>query len=299
MLQPPQWLDDDDAPEPEQAPAALESAMQEAAEDHARQEAELVDDEGPEDEELARIPDPGGPPDPVAPEQQLEARNLSLVEQANALQVVDAASFDRAGDVLRVLAEAEARVHNFMDEDIQRAHAAWKGLTEKRRGMLEPIETARRALGMRYAEFDRADQARAEKERRDREAAAQKAEQDRLEAEAAELRRQADEAPDPHQADRILAEAVQVEQEARAVERPVLATQRTVTPTKGVSSRSNWTCQVDDKLALIKAVAEGRVSLEAVEPSMTYLRARAKADKQGFVCPGVRVYDAATVAVRR
>lgn len=280
------WRDEDD--DPTQAPAAP---------------AWRDEDDAPDDIDAAlptveREPATVAEPAPVAPEQALERQNLTLVQQAQALQVTDAATFAQAGELLSVLAEAEKRVHDFMDEDVARAHAAWKGLTEKRRAMLEPIETARRQLGQRFAAFDKAEKERAERERREREAAAQEEERRRLEAEAAELRAQAAEAADPRQADRLAQEAAEVAQEAAMVQAPVLPVQRTVAPVKGISSRSNWTCEVADKMALIRAVAAGEISPEALEPNMVYLRARAKADKAGFTCPGVRVYDAATVAVR-
>lgn len=271
---------DDEAPEPDDIDEALPTVLEPLT-----PASRYIRDEAPE-------------PEPK-PEQALERQNLSAAELAERHQITDAATFAQAEDLLKALAEAERRVHDFMDEDISRAHAAWKGLTEKRAGFLKPLEAARKTLGARYATFARQQAERDEAARRERELEAQRAEQERLAAEAAQLEAAAAEAADPRQADRLAQEAAEVRQEAATVERPVLPVQRTVAPAKGISTRSNWTAQVDDKLALVKAVAEGKVSLEALEPNMVYLRQRAKADKGAFVAPGVRVYDAAGVSVRR
>lgn len=242
-------------------------------------------------------------PAPEPPtEQALATRNLSLVEQAQALQVTDAESFRLAEELLRVLAEAEDRVHAFLDDDIQRAHAAWSGLTKKRKAMLDPIEGAKKDLGIRYAAFDRAEKARAEEDRRRREQAARDAEAARLRREAEALEQEAERAAaeqGPAVAEDLRQEAASVRQEAASVPTPVLPLQRAVAPAKGISTRENWTFEVTDKLALVKAVAAGQVSLEALDANPTYLRGRAKADKGTLNIPGVRVYDAGTTAVRR
>jgi hypothetical protein len=308
MSQP--WLDDDgadDAPTlPPPAPPTVDDYLN---------GADPNDDEAPEpddiDEALPTILDAATGP-VAAMERAIEAnreqdtrtdalerQNLSAAELAERHLITDATTFAQAEELLKALAEAERRVHDFMDEDISRAHAAWKGLTEKRAGFLKPLEAARKTLGARYATFARQQAERDEAARRERELEAQRAEQERLAAEAAQLEAAAAEAPDPRQADRLAQEAAEVRQEAATVERPVLPVQRTVAPAKGISTRSNWTAQVDDKMALIRAVAEGKVSAEALEPNMVYLRQRAKADKSAFVAPGVRVYDAAGVSVRR
>lgn len=234
----------------------------------------------------------------LAPEQRLERQNLSVSERATRLVITDAESFARAGELLTVLADLAKQVEEFWKEPTAKAHAAWKALTDRRASMLKPLEAAKQDLGARYAAFKREEDRKAEEQRRRDEQAAKEAEQARLNAEAAALEQQAEETPE-EQRPAILAEAAQVRQEAATVPAPVLPIRPTVTTPKGISTRSNWTCQVDDKMALVRAVAEGKVSLEALEPNMVYLRARAKADKDTFRCPGVRVYDAATVAVRR
>ena len=74
---------------------------------------------------------------------------------------------------------------------------------------------------------------------------------------------------------------------------------REVPADSGPQVRANWSFEVTDKMALVKAVAAGTVSHEAVEPNETYLRKRAQADKSTCQIPGVRVWDAGTVVQRR
>lgn len=237
-------------------------------------------------------------PEP-APETALEQQQLTLTEQAERLQITDPATFRQAEELLRTLAAFEDRVTEFFAEDIANAYRTWNTLTSKRKKQLDPIEAARNTLAARYAAFDRAEKARAEEERKRREAEALLEQRNRLAAEAAQLEQQSEEAADPRQADRLAEEAAQVRHEAATAPAPYIPAQRTVAPSKGISAREKWAFEVTDKLAIVKEVAAGRLSLEAVEVNGTYFRGRATTDKGTATIPGVRFFDAGSVAVRR
>lgn len=64
----------------------------------------------------------------------------------------------------------------------------------------------------------------------------------------------------------------------------------------GASVRDNWKAEVTDKMALIKAIAEGRASPDLLEPCTKVINQRAKALKSEFVVDGIRVFNDQIIA---
>ncbi len=125
------------------------------------------------------------------------------------------------------------------------------------------------------------------------------AEQERIRQ--AEERRLAEEARKAEE-DARLAEAVELEtnghkEEAEAViaepvEAPVVIVEKTVPKVAGGPSyRTIWDAQVVDLMALVKAVAAGQVSINALTPNQTFLRQQAMSLKETFKVPGVKAYS--------
>ena len=80
-------------------------------------------------------------------------------------------------------------------------------------------------------------------------------------------------------------ERVQAEQKA------ALTRAQTAAPAmpkvKGISTRKKWSAEVTDKMALVKAVAEGRQPLRMLEPNMKVLNQMAVALKDEMRVDGV------------
>lgn len=250
---------------------------------------------------------------PADQEQALARQSTDIVSRAKALQITDVGTFEAAGEMLQALKDKARQIEEFFEADIQRAHAAWKGLTTKRASFLDPLKEAIAIVSSRYATFAQEEKRKAEAERRRRELEEQERERARLKAEAdaraAEAARLVEEAMQATSRDEALAleeqaaaakvEAEEIRHEAATVQAPVLPLAPTVTPPKGVSVRSNWKHEVTDIRALVKAVAEGSVPINAIAANDTYLGQRARADKGTVPIPGVRFYDAGSVANRR
>jgi len=272
-------------------------------------EIEPIDDERPAIE--PEVVKPG--PEPQVDEQAIARQATDLVSVARALKIVDPASFERAGAMLQQLKDQQRRIEDFFKPDVDRAHAAWKGLCDKRAGYLDPLKAAITILSDGYASFAKEAQRKADMERRRLEREAQEREQARLrelaEAEAAAAKQLTEEAEKASSRDEAIeleqraaestAHAEQLNLAAATVPAPVLHVAPSVTPPKGTSVRQHWTWELVDKRALIAAVAAGTVSIEAIDVNSAYLTARAKADKGTASIPGVRFYDAGSVAVRR
>ncbi len=80
-----------------------------------------------------------------------------------------------------------------------------------------------------------------------------------------------------------------------AIPTPVIAQPEQI---KGVSMRQDWDAEVVDLLGLVKAVASGRVPVEAILPNTKFLRSQAKAMKGNLKYPGVRAVARETTAFR-
>jgi len=265
-------------------------------------------------------PDPVPEAMPIEPElvhdepaeQSLARTSTDLVSRAKAFQISNPGHFQLAGEMLQTLKAQKARIVEFFEADIARAHAAWKGLTTKRAGFVDPLDEAIATLSARYGTFAKEARDAAERERKRLEREAQEREQARLREEADRLAAEAKAKEEaalmaPTRSDALALEteaaeltttAAEVRQEAATVQAPVLPSRPTVTPPKGTSVKANWSHEVTDLMALVKAVAAGTVSIQAISANDTYLRQRAKADKDTVRIPGVRFYDAITVSHR-
>ena len=147
------------------------------------------------------------------------------------------------------------------------AHAqAEKLLKNKMLGYQEEVERKQR-------EEQAAANERARKEREKLEARADKHEQAGREEKAAALREEAD-----------LNSAPPVP--------TAIATPRAA----GVSTRGVWKAELLDKMDLVKAVAEGRVPLKALDVNMTFLNQQAKSLHDEFNIPGARAYEEKSIA---
>ena len=248
-------------------------------------------------------------------EQAIARTAQTLVQRATDFQITTPAQFEEAGQMIDELKRAQKNVVSFFEPMAQAANRAWKAITERRAGLTDPLQHATNVLSNRYLDYDRKVKAEAERIRREEEKAAQEAERARLQAEAAARQQEADELAAAAlaassreeaqvleaQAEQLQQEAATVRVEAATVQAPVLPVRPTTRTTAGPlpSSRANWTYALDDKMALIKAVAAGTVSAEALDANPVYLRARAKADKDTVTIPGVRLYDAGSVVASR
>ena len=66
----------------------------------------------------------------------------------------------------------------------------------------------------------------------------------------------------------------------------------------GISTRSTWKGRMNDKLALIKAVAEGRADMALLDVNQQVLDGLAKALKSGLSIPGCEAYEDQSLSVR-
>lgn len=197
-----------------------------------------------------------------------------------------------------------------------------KRIMELFAGPLSTLEQAENDMKRSIGDWHARERARLEAERKAQEEAARKArealeaqhreERARLEAERIEAERKAREASASGDADAAAAAAVQASvkaaeaaaaQEQAAIQNMAMAAMVPATaaaPEKlaGISTRQDWKAEVVDLMALVKAVAAGEASIELLEANTKEIGKRAKALRQEFKAPGIRVYPVDVVSAR-
>lgn len=243
---------------------------------------------------------------------KLQEQAGALTRTAAALQVVDAESFVTGGELLKDANAYLKRVAEVFDP-IDRAQIEARRVTIEQRKKLEaPAVAVKEALGKRLADYEK-EQQRLRREEEER----QRQERERLEAEERErvrqeqerLQREAEEraleeaaaaeaAGDTELAERIVATPPVVETPAP---RPVFtppALVRTPPKVEGVSFRDNWSAEVHDLAALVKAAAADPQYLGYLVANQTALNGVARALKDNLRIPGVRSRNDRTTSAR-
>jgi len=219
---------------------------------------------------------------------ELEKQSTDLVLRANQTgDIVTAEHYEAAVNIGKALREMKKGIEAFFSPLKSKAYASWKEICGTENKILDPLKTAQGALDRKIGAYLQAqEQERLKREQEAREAAL-KAEQDRLLAEASHL----SETGQQEQAEQVLEQAVKVEA-------PPVVLPSSVPKITGTSSRTNWKFQVTDLMALVKAVADGKVPIGAIKADDVFLGQMARAMKQNMKWPGVKVYAETGVSMR-
>lgn len=216
--------------------------------------------------------------------QDVETKAVTIVDQAKAVKVTDAASYQAAGSLYKSIGEMIKEVKDTFDPICEAANKAHKAATAKRAKFLDPLQDAYRSVkGLMSAWDAEQERLRQEEQRRLEEIARKEAEERAiLDAIAAE-----------EEARLNGATQEEAEEEAAAIiEQPVyvppVVVPKAVPKVQGVSFRELWSCECFDVRALCKGVAEGRVSPECVLPNMPVLNKLATGLKATMNVPGCR-----------
>ncbi len=214
----------------------------------------------------------------VLKEAELENEIAPALSVAREIVVVDAASYELAGQTVKDLTGIEKKIKEFWAPEKEMASKLHKSLVAKEKAMLAPVEEEKSAKVQSMRKW--AD----EQERLRREAQA-KAE--------AEAKKAAEEA--------ALAQAVALEESGdKDAAESVLATPVTAPPVYvpkstpggyGQFTRKSWKAEVVDLLALVKAVAAGQAPIQAIQAEAVFLNQQARSLKSAKAYPGVRAVE--------
>lgn len=211
---------------------------------------------------------------------------LAFPDQARALRIADAATYQAACDFLKGIKALRTEIAETFEPHIKRAHEAHKALLKEKADAEAPLAEAERIAKSALVVYDQ------EQERIRRE------EERRLQA---EMRRQEEE--------RRLAEAVALEDagesaEAEAlIEEPVFVPTVAVAPSTpkvaGISYRETWSAKVTDLAKLVKWVAANPQFAGLLSANMPALNGQARSLKAQMQIPGVEAVCTRDVAAGR
>lgn len=195
-------------------------------------------------------------------------------------------------------------VRAIADDDLAKLKKQRARLEEKRKDLKAPIlEAGRRIDEMFKPMIDLLDRGSSILSGKilafDRELAAARAKAAR-EAEAAaaaQKKKLEDEAKELENAGAVEAAAA-VKEAAVLVSAPVIPL-HVPTSERSTAKRTTWHAEVTDLKALLKAVLDGTVPLEAVAPNMGYLNGRARLEHESMQIPGVKPVGEESLAAKR
>ena len=197
-----------------------------------------------------------------------------------AIVISDQPSYDYANGLLK---EAKQRINTILGKlepkkkKAYEAYKEWNDLINELTDPLKQIETIlKKKIGVYLQEQDRIRREAEEKARRE-------AEEKRLkDAEVLQEQGLSEEA------DKMLDKNVRIKTSEVA---PKIERGGSYTATK-------WHAEVIDKMALIKAVADGKVTMDYLLPNMSLLNQVATSFKESLKVPGVKAVSEVTVGVR-
>lgn len=208
-------------------------------------------------------------------ESELENEIAPALSVAREIVVVDAATYEMAGQTVKDLTGIANKIKAFWAPEKEMASKLHKSLVAKEKSMLEPVEAEKAAKVASMRKW--AD----EQERLRREEQARAEEEARRAAEEAALAQAVALEANGHKA---AAEAVI----AAPVVAPPVYVPKTTPAGFGQFTRKTWKAEVMDMMELVKAVASGQVPIQAIQADMVFLGAQARALKGALSYPGVR-----------
>jgi hypothetical protein len=210
-----------------------------------------------------------------------------LVAQATSLAhaIQDEATFTAAAEFMKKIKKARKDWEAIIGPVTKKAHEAWKEAIGLEKKVDAPLERAEKMiLSPAMSNFRQAQER------------ARRIEEDRLQREA---QKRADDEALAHATE--LAQAGFKEEADAAIADPIPAAAPVVPAAprvEGLSERLTWNAEIVDKLALVKAVAEGRAPLGAIEANMPFLNGVARSLKSEFNVPGCRAVSRHSFAGR-
>jgi hypothetical protein len=208
-------------------------------------------------------------------EKQAQEQAIALRSKVDSLTVTDQASYDLAQEINKAAYQGKKAFHEWFDPIDDASKKQRQAVIAQGKKIDEPFDYVIATTGSRAAKWMAEEREKAAKLQAEADAKARKKAEDEQLAAAQLLQ------------DLGMNDAAE---EAIAAE-PVIEKVKVAEPeaAKGASVRTYYSAQVDDLMALVKAVAEGKAPIQAIQADMTYLNGRARLEEGAFKMPGVSV----------
>lgn len=224
---------------------------------------------------------------------QVTQRALTYPDQARALTIRDAKSYEAACDFLKGIKALRGEIADTFDPHVKRAFEAHRALCKEKQDAERPLTEAERIVKDAIRAYDdEQERIRREEQRRLQEEARQREEERRLE-EAIALDQEAAATGDAGkhlEAEAILAQPITV---------PVVAVAPVTPKVTGISFRETWSGRVTDLAALIRYAAANPQFMTLLQVNQPVLNGLARSLKNNLKVPGVDVVCVKDVAASR
>lgn len=235
----------------------------------------------------------------------------SLSDAARCTNIVDAQTFEKAADLLKLVVGLRKRIETSYKPVIDSAHAAHKAAIAARDEHTRPLDAIEGALKTKCSAFQAIERARIERERleeeeRQRKAAALAAHAEeearaKMESQRIELAAKLEAEGRTDEAKRVIDAAVDTPvvlpawaKQAAPVPQPI----REAPKSAGIGFTERWSAEVTDKLALIRFVAANPQHMNLLDANQTALNQMARAMKSALAIDGVRAVSEMSTSVR-
>jgi len=204
---------------------------------------------------------------------ELEKQALTVDIQAKELMIRNQENYSKANDFLKTVKSLQLKVKDTFRPIIDQAFRTHKEAVAKEKIHLEPLLKAEVLIKNKMMEWLKIQEEIRFKQEAKLQARAEKERQEALaKAEAA-------------RANGKESRAERYEEKAANIIAPQLAP---TIDTGGAGIRKYWSAEVVDLMLLVKAIADGRASIMAVEPNMPFLNKQAEMLKETFNFPGIK-----------
>lgn len=220
----------------------------------------------------------------IDPPPELEQHVAACVQwsQANAIATPD--QFQATADHLKEIKRAQKAADDFFDPIAKQAYELHRGICARKKLLTDPLAHSERVDKAKMLDFQRAEDAKAETERRRLQAEADEAA--RREREALEKRAAAAKKPETQE---------RLREQAASVVAPVVAVASAAPKLSGVSTRKAWKAEIVDLEKFLAFCCEAK-RVDLLLPNMKSIEGMAKALKERASLPGVKFFEVESMA---
>lgn len=222
----------------------------------------------------------------IDPPQELQQSVSACVRWSEANAIADADGFQATAEHLKEIKRQQAQADAFFDPLVKQAYQLHKDICQRKKLLTEPLAQSERIDKSKMIAYQRAEEEKAEAERRRLQADAD--ERARREREALERRAAAAKKPETQE---------RLKEQAAAVAAPVIAVAANIPKAAGISTREVWKASVVDVAALLEWVVANK-RFDLITPNQAMLDGMAKALKGRANVPGVQFKPVQQMAAR-
>ena len=215
--------------------------------------------------------------------QKINSKALTLAETLKTVATITTSEeYSKCGELWKAGKDMMKEIDEAYDSLIAAAYRSHKEAVTKKKSFYLPIEEATKYVKNIMSDYDEAqERIRLEAERKLREEAMRREEEARLQAAI-----EAEKAGQQEVADKIM--------DMPIVEPVVMMPKTTPKLQGGPVYQTRWNMEVENFEALVEAVANKSVSLNALLPNEVFLRAQARSLKNTMNFPGIKVFKQRT-----